>query len=173
MPGDLQPVGGGDRRDPQPLGDAAAPGHVGLQTCGRTRRRWALCQRRPSSSSVSASSTTGCACALAVRPSVVPRGQSTGGDSQSGGAVYLPPQSPPGNVSHVWPTDDSRRSRGTCAVRLWPRPVSKTAGTYCIECRAEIEEAILSVAYNLRNPAAVAESGALWMGGNCGRRRAR
>lgn len=38
--------------------------------------------------------------------------------------------------------------------------MSRTVGTRCIECRAEIEEAILSGAHNLRNPAAVAESGA-------------
>jgi hypothetical protein len=36
--GELKPVGGGHRRDPQPLGDAAAPGHVGLQAVHGTRR---------------------------------------------------------------------------------------------------------------------------------------
>ena len=29
LPGDLQAVGGGDGGDPEPFGDAAAPGHVG------------------------------------------------------------------------------------------------------------------------------------------------
>ena len=38
MPGDLQTVSGGDGGDPQPFGNATAPGHIGLQAVHRLRR---------------------------------------------------------------------------------------------------------------------------------------
>lgn len=51
---------------------------VGVVDVTDVGERLGLVPAVASSSSVSASATTGCACAPAVRPSVVPRGQSTG-----------------------------------------------------------------------------------------------